>query len=151
MKKPMTKEEYELCRLRYGSDIVSWPDTERTAAEMFLLSAEGYEFEQAEAALDDLLAQNQPVPTATSDFLSSLKDIPAQHSAKAGWFETISGLLLGGDRVSPVALASQAAVYLAVLGVGLALGLQSANVDAESVDLSEDLFASNAELFLEEE
>ncbi len=152
MKKPMTMENYELCRLRFGSDITAWPDAERIAAEAFLLSAEGQEFEEAEATLDSLLAQNLSVPNASSDFLASLKDIPAKHSATTGWFETISDALLGGGKwFSPVALASQAAVYLAVLGVGLVIGLQSASVDAESVDLSEGLFASNAELFLEEE
>lgn len=152
MKKPMTMEDYELCRLRFGRDLSNWPDAERLAAEAFLLSADGQAFEGAEAALDAILAQTPSMPSASSDFLASLKDIPAEYSVKTSWFDAVSRVFFGeGKRFSPVAVASQAAVYLAVLGVGLMIGLQSATVDTESVDLSDGLFASNAQLFLEEE
>lgn len=152
---PMNEQEYDLLRARFGADSANWPEADARRAEAYLGSDAGQKHARADAALDALFAREHSVPGDADAFLARLMDIPAQEAAcqssEADGF--LARLFKGvGGRV---AFASQAAAYVIVLGVGIAIGMQgeapAGDTDGEAVDLSAHFFASNAELYLEDE
>ena len=150
---PMNGQEFELLKVRHGADLSQWPPTDAARARNFLDSAEGVAFARSDAALDALLATEVAVPGDTDAFLARLMDIPADVSAERQGRS--KGLLARffGNFSARSAFVSQAAVYVIVLGVGIAIGMQGEvpDTDMETLDLSEHLFASNADLYLEDE
>ncbi len=150
---PMNEQEYDLLRARFGPDARAWPEADARRAAVYLGSEAGKKHAQADDALDALLRGDHAVPGDADAFLSRLMDIPAETAARPEKTGLLARLLGGlGNRV---AFASQAAAYLIVLGVGIALGMQgeapAGDPEGEAVDLSAHLFASSAELYLEEE
>ncbi|WP_262692367.1 hypothetical protein [Kordiimonas aestuarii] len=149
----MNEQEYDELRARFGADHEAWPKDKQQNVALFLASREGEAFLAAEAELDTLLAVDHAVPGDGDAFLSRLMDIPERQArAAAGGGKGFFARLFGGWSAR-AAIASQAAVYIVVLGVGVAMGMQGGGneVDTEGVDLSAHLFASNADLYLEEE
>lgn len=152
---PMNEQEYDLMRARLGADLSVWPEREARRAEAYLASEGGKKHAVADAALDALLAADHSVPGDADAFLARLMDIPANEAAHArAPAEGFFARLLGGFSAR-AAFVSQAAAYVIVLGVGIAIGMQgeapATEADGEAVDLSAHLFASNAELYLEDE
>lgn len=158
MNKPMTQEEYELCRVRFGPDMESWPSEDRAAAEAFCQTPEGLEVSEQGDRLDRLLIQGKTeTPVDDSEaFLDRLLDIPAQHTQIAGTSQT-GGRGVGGlmsdlrGLFSPVGFAAQGAVFALVLAVGVFVGMQSPDGEAATLDLSDTLFASSTEFYLEDQ
>lgn len=148
---PMNGQEYDLLRSRFGADLDGWPEADARRAALYLASDVGSKHARADAALDALLAAEGPVPGDSDAFLARLMDIPANEAAQQ---QPDIGLLarLFGGLSTRAAFASQAAAYVIVLGVGIIVGMQGEAPEGsgEAVDLSAHLFASNADLYLED-
>jgi hypothetical protein len=148
---PMNGQEYDLLRSRFGADLDDWPEADARRAVLYLESDVGSKHARADAALDALLAGVGPVPGDSDAFMAKLMDIPASATAQQQPHVGLLARLFGGLS-SRAAFASQAAVYVIVLGVGIIVGMQGEAPEAggEAVDLSAHLFASNADLYLED-
>jgi len=148
---PMNGQEYDLLRSRFGADLDGWPEGDARRAALYLASDGGAKHARADAALDALLAAAGPVPGDSDAFMAKLMDIPATEAARQPAHVGLLARIFGGLS-SRAAFASQAAVYVIVLGVGIAVGMQGEAPEAggEAVDLSAHLFASNADLYLED-
>ncbi len=161
---PMTQEEFEEARVRFGADVANWPAAKRARAETFLATPSGASFLEAERALDALFASvpAQATNDAAADaFLDRLLDIPGAvtHPAEARRPEVAKGGLaaLWVDMkafFSPVGgLTGQGVACAAVLAVGIFVGMQgteTAPVESQTVDLSASLFPSSDYVDLED-
>ncbi|NVJ99544.1 MAG: hypothetical protein HWE25_15435 [Alphaproteobacteria bacterium] len=159
--KPMTVEEFELLRVRYGSDTSLWPEDKRVAAEAFLASEEGALFEASERALDELMRKDQrgdlQGDVEADAFLSRLLDIPAtnsqqiadvhQPSSRNGFFALLEDVR---SFFSPLALAAQGGAFAVVLALGVFVGSGTAEVETMTLDLSSMYFSSDADLYFGE-
>ena len=152
---PMTEHEYAALRVRFGADMEKWPEEEQRKAALFLAQSEGQAFLRTERELDGLFATTRGAGTVPGDadaFMARLMDIPATHAAEKAVPRPGFFVRLFANLPARAAFVSQAAVYVIVLGVGVALGMQQGGeVESDSVDLSAHLFASNADFYLEEE
>lgn len=151
MVKGMTPHEFEQLVVEYGSDLANWPAREQSRAKAFLATDEGMDALVAEKALDGLLAKfsaeaDTAFDPASDPFLARLADIPvynkqafepsvAPRQTTTGWLAQLSATL---GFLSPRAIVSQAAAAVAVLGVGMVVGMSSVSetVEYDEYDIS---------------
>lgn len=171
MNSDMKLHEFEALLAAFGYDISAWPEGKRLAADAFIKTEAGRKELAAEAALTKLLTAGRAIgPENASDgnsdaFLDRLNDIPivnSQHATtnKLGhthfWIESLAEHISSWR--SPMAIASQFGGLAAILVVGIFVGMNSATnrLDAGediygTIDISETLFVSGAELTLDDE
>jgi len=149
MAKSMTIEEFEALMDQYGPELDLWPAEKRPGATEFAKTTEGERILAADKALTALLgaaADETSQSTISANdkgadlFLSRLQDIPVYHRQETQpvapgtsfWQRLLAGPF------SPLALASQAAAFLAVLGVGMLVGMGTAQdtVEYDDYDIS---------------
>lgn len=164
MTKTMTMEEFEALLDDFGPDLSSWPDDVQEKAAHFGATAEGKLLMTAAQELEDMFDASIAVgPETTVDgnsdaFLERLSDIPVYHQQQVQttkssgltlWFKSL--FASSTDWLSPTALASQAAVYVVVLGVGVFVGLgdDMSVAEYDEIDISETWFASSSSFDLE--
>ncbi|WP_417449081.1 hypothetical protein [Kordiimonas sp.] len=150
---PMNEQEFEELTVRFGADLGVWPTGKRQQAESFLASPKGQSLLRVQQTLDAFMRAPDPMPGDDTAFLARLMDIPQSHTGCSAAVPRGFLASLFGGLPSFGVVASQAAVYALVLAVGVVVGMQdgSGSGDADSVDLSAQLFASNADFYLEDE
>ena len=157
---PMNRQEFETANVRYGRDVAQWPAPERAAGEAFATSSEGQQWLQDDDTLENMLnaAARAGVADkeAESAFLGRLLDIPAQNTATQaaigshtgrglwGWFGDLQVMM------SPSGLAYQGAAFALALAVGVLVGMDSAELPYEDIDVNATLFADSGDLFEED-
>jgi len=171
MNSTMTLHEFEELLAAFGSDISVWPEAKRRAAEAFIKTEAGRKELAAEEALTKLLTAGRAVgPENASDgnsdaFLDRLDDIPFANPQRAAhnklghtpfWIESLAEQFSSWR--SPMAIASQFGGLAAVLVVGIFVGMNSGANQLDTgegvygtIDISETLFVSGAELTLDDE
>ncbi|PCI63839.1 MAG: hypothetical protein COB37_03560 [Kordiimonadales bacterium] len=169
-KNQMTSEDFEMCLSLYGSDCSAWPAEISESATKFAASAAGRDALLAEAALDKMFSAALAIgPETTSDgncdmFLERLADIPLSAAqvlpeiAESGVFDRLVAFFSDTSRwLSPAALASQTAVFAAVLSLGVAVGATTTAgagtnlITDNEMDISYSLFIVSDDLSLEDE
>jgi len=171
MTENLTLSEFEALLTEFGSDIALWPERRRTAGELFSATAEAKLVLAADHRLEDMFVTARAIgPETASDgnsdaFLDRLMDVPvyyhqedeATQSRRATLW--IKALFEGTvNWLSPKALASEAAVFVVVLGMGVFVGFNSEQTlgetvqnDYATIDISETLFASGSDFELDEQ
>lgn len=160
----MNRDQFEEYLSLYGADITCWPLGMQKSGHAFASTAGGKNLMEAEAQLVVLLEEGLHRDAALStgrnadSFMHRLQEIPAQHPQEKqrppGFLATLQGFFRSLDiEVSPIALVSQAAMFVVVLGLGVMLGLggqmetqiesPSSGIDNQvpEVDISAEWFA----------
>jgi len=170
MEDKMTLERFEAFLGRYGADLDIWPEPERSVARGFAETKVGKQCLSADLALDGMLAFGKAATLEAAGghnadaFAERLLAIPST-TPQAGDKKVLArhGLWqrLGFGRdlswLSPAALVSQATVFIAVLGLGILAGMNSAILNSDyqteyaEIDLSETMFVSGTDFYLGEE
>lgn len=167
----MKLREFEALLEEFGSDISGWPENKRLAAAVVCETEKGRMVLAAELALTSLIAAGRAVgPEKASDgnsdaFLDRLDDIPAANPQSVAPLKS-SGTTLWADLLadytfswrSPTAIASQLGGVVAIVGVGIFVGMNSDGSQFDmsediygTIDISETLFVSGAALPLDDE
>lgn len=152
MVKGMTPHEFERLVVEYGSDLTNWPVKDQNRAQTFMVTDDGAAVFAEEQTLDGLLSelsvtQEKALETESDPFLARLADIPVYHkqafetvangnkTSAGGW---LSVLFDNFGFLSPKAIVSQAATVVAVLGVGMIVGMSSVSetVEYDDYDIS---------------
>jgi hypothetical protein len=151
MMKTIDAEKFEALELQYGVDFEAWPADLQEAARVFVDSPVGKQFILDRAELDALWGlSDQKIAKDDSAFLDRLIDIPEQHSqaviVKDFVRQSFLKLLLDiRFLLSPKGLAVQGGVGLAIMLIGVFVGIQGVfdNNDYEGdFDISSEYFAS---------
>lgn len=165
----MTEEQFEVCRVRYGRDVETWPTRLRGPALEFIASSAGADHVQAVARMASLFDRaGQQEKADAGDFLSRLADIPLQHEQESvrqsarqsarqnrganigGWSfgRRIEQLFEPALLFSVRGLVSQGAFAAVLLVSGVMVGLDAAQTDTfDDYDISAGLFETEDQGF----